>query len=83
LVIVISDARPAKHLAGRSTADGFLYDREIGRMLWNATDFNHEGDAKNAKLSITPLAAFSASSVMNVSFEDAIARLIKDHELPR
>src|SRR5437870_12900041 len=60
------------HVTGVQTcALPIFFDKETGVLLWHASDYNHEKDAKNLGAAVRPLALFRAGMVMRVGLEDA------------
>ena len=82
MVIVLGDTHKARNLIARASANGYLFDKETGVLLWHASDYNHEKDAKNLGAAVRPLALFRAGMVMRVGLEDAISRLFDEHGPP-
>ena len=58
MVIVLGDTHKARNLIARASANGYLFDKETGILLWHASDYNHERDAKNLGAAVRPLALF-------------------------
>jgi hypothetical protein len=85
MVIVLGDThkvRNSRNLIARASANGCLFDKETGALLWHASDYNHEKDARNLGAAVQPLAMFRYGMVMRVGLEDAISRLFDEHGLP-
>lgn len=83
IVVIVLDAdHKARNALGRTEATGYLFDKRSATLLWHASDYEHEKDAKNFRTSMEPLANMRPALNMRVAAEDAIEHMIDDHQLP-